>query len=128
MKEHLKIMGLSTVYWIWIVGLILVGALIGGLVYGIQNNIIRFQQVRTTGFIQAQIDHMSKNLTAFDKNNVDLAKYSDNTTVVKALNSQQMGIVIDTWEAYDQIPQDAKDAVPATIMQFLSSHPRGWQP
>jgi hypothetical protein len=128
MKEHAKFIGLSLGYWILFLALAVIGILVGGYFYGVQNNIIRFQQVHTTGFIQAQITSLSTDLTTFQKNEVDLAKYKTNSDVVKALNSQQMGIVQNMWQVYDQIPQDAKDAVPTDILSFLNSHPRNWQP
>jgi hypothetical protein len=128
MKEHFKIMGVSTVYWIWLMVLLVVGSLISLAFYGVQLNLQRRAQTNSAGFVQAQVDNMSKDITQFQKNEVELAKFSDKPDVVKALKAQQMGIVIDMWSAYDQIPQTAKDSVPTDIRMFLVDHNRNWQP
>lgn len=128
MKEGLKFFGISTVVWFWMVALVIAASLIGLAFYQVQLNLERKAQIHSTGYVQAQVDQMSKDLTQFQKNEVDLQKYSDNTNVVKTLKIQQMGIVQDMWSAYDQIPQDAKDSVPNDLIEFLNSHPRNWQP
>jgi hypothetical protein len=128
MKEGFKLFGLGTAIWLWIVGLVVAASLIGLAFYGYQLNLMRRAQVHSTGFVQSQVDQMSKNMTQFAKNEVEIAKYEGNDKVLTALHSQQMGIVLDMWFAYDQIPQDAKDSVPTNILTFLNTHPRGWQP
>jgi hypothetical protein len=130
MKEQAKLMGISTVWVLWFLVIMVAGGFIYGITYAVQQNIIRNQQTHSTGFVMAQVELMSKSLTAFQKNEVELAKYNtaENAAVVKAIKSQQMGIVIDVWTAYDLIPQDAKDSVPNTILTFLNTHPRNWQP
>lgn len=124
-KENFRFAGWLTAWWFWLTFVILVL----GAVYALVNtNLQRRIQMNSTGYIQAQLDQMSKNMTQFAKNNVELAKNSDNPAVVKAIKAQQAGIVSDTWDAFDQIPTESRDAVPGDINAFLATHPRGWTP
>ena len=128
MKDEAKAVGIFTAAWFYIVLLVIAASLIGAYFYGVQQNLIRRAQTHTTGYVQAQVDQMSKNITQFDKNQVTIAQDEGQTSVLKALNAQQMGIVQDIWSAYDSIPQDAKDAIPTDILTFLNNHSRNWQP
>jgi hypothetical protein len=122
-KENGKLAGCLTAWWFW---LLIVSLVIGGIYTLVSINLNRRIQMNSTGYISAQLDQMSKDMTQFARNNVDLAKSSDNLAVVKALKAQQAGIVSDIWNAYDQIPNESRDAIPQDINAFLSSHPRGW--
>jgi hypothetical protein len=127
-KEQAKTMGCASVWIIWGVVIMIVASLIGLGFYGIQLNLQRRAQTESTGFIQAKIEQISKDVSQFQNDELDLAKYADNEKVVKATHADQMGIVLDVWNAYDQIPQDAKDTIPNDLINFINSHPRNWRP
>ena len=128
MKEHAKILGVSTVYWIWFVGLVVLASLIGLAVYGWQLNLERRIQQHSDGYIQARVTSLTQFMSDFYRLDTKVAENSDNSDLVGTYKSQQAMIVQQMWQQYDTVPQDAKDAIPTDIRQFLSSHSRNWSP
>jgi hypothetical protein len=127
-KENAKMMGCSTIWVIWGAVIVIAVSLLGLAFYGVQLNLQRRAQTESVGFIQAKIEQMSKDFTQFQEDELDLAKNANNQKVVDANHADQMGVVKDMWNAYDQIPQDSKDAVPTDLLNFLNSHSRNWRP
>lgn len=128
MKEHAKLMGISTVYWLWFLALVVIASLVGLAVYGWQLNLERRILQHSPGYNQARVTALTQFMGDFYKLDTKIAENSGNTDLVTTYKSQQQMIVQQMWQQYDLVPQDAKDSVPMDIRQFLSTHPRNWTP
>jgi len=113
----------------WVVLAFIAALLVGGGIWLLtrpaQLNIEREAIQHSNAYIQSKVSRMTDLKAEYLRLDSKANEFSGNESVVASLRAQQKAILDQMWEAYNLIPNDARNSVPQNIREFLNEHPIG---
>lgn len=114
---------MSFIVWIGVAFLVVVALFVGVRYVALPFlfNLERSATQHSNPYIQSKVSQLVDLKAQYERLETDAAKFKDDPTVVQAIRGQQKAVLQQMREAYALVPDDAKEAVPASIKSFLAS-------